>query len=128
VPGLRGWADDDAAVSVVRTEQPADKAYEKWVLRCLVNTTVADTSRKLRVGKEGVKSIVDQWVSSEVDWSRFVTLKTGIDEIALTRGHGKFVAVISTHDEQDRVPIRTVLPDRLKGGTVKAFLQSIPEA
>jgi hypothetical protein len=58
-----------------------------------------------------------------------VTLKTGIDEIALTRGHGKFVAVISTHDEQDRVPIRTVLPDRLKGGTVKwAFETAVPRA
>ncbi len=52
------------------------KAYEKWVLRCLVNTMVADTRPQLRLGQEAVESIVDQWVSSEVDWSRFTALKT----------------------------------------------------
>lgn len=104
------------------------KAYEHWVLRYLVNTTVSDTSRTLRLGQAEVASIVDRWVSPEVDWSRFVALRTiGIDEIALTRGHGNFVAVISTRDDAGRVSVLAVLPDRLKA-TVKGFLESIPEA
>ena len=103
-------------------------AYEQWVLRCLINTTVSDTSRKLGLGKDAVANIVERWVSPEVDWSRFVALKTiGIDEIALTRGHGNFVAVISTRDEAGEVSVLAVLPDRLKA-TVKGFLESIPEA
>ncbi len=100
------------------------------MLRCLVNTTVKDTSRKLGLGKDAVESIVARWISPEVDWSRFTRLKRiGIDEIALTRGYGNFVAVISTRDEAGQVSVvlvLAVLPDRLEG-TVRAFLESIPE-
>src|SRR5512143_881236 len=49
----------------------------------------------------------------------------GIDEIALTRGHGNYIAVISTRDAQGHVSVLAVLPDRLKA-TVKAFLEAIP--
>jgi transposase len=93
-----------------------------------VNTTVSDTSRKLRLGQAQVESIVTRWVSPTVDWSRLVSLKRiGTDEIALTRGHGNFVAVISTRDEAGRISVLAVLPDRLKA-TVKGFLESIPTA
>ncbi len=98
------------------------------MLRCLVNTTVSDTSRKLRLGQAEVESIVARWVSPRVDWSRFVRLKRiGIDEIALRRGHGNFVAVISTRDDEGRIAVLAVLPDRLKA-TVRGFLESIPTA
>ena len=95
------------------------------MLRCLVNAPVSDTSRKLRLGKDEVESIVARWISPEVDGSGFASLKRiGIDEIALTRGHGNFVAVISTRDEQGRVSVLAVLPDRLKV-TVKGFLEAL---
>lgn len=104
------------------------KAYEKWVLRCLVNSTVADTSAKLGVGQAAIEGIIERWVATEVDWSRFTALGTlGIDEIALTRGQRNFVAVISVRDCQGQVSVLTVLPDRCKA-TVKAFLESIPKA
>jgi len=50
----------------------------------------------------------------------------GIDEIALTRGHGNYVAVISNRDAEGKPIHLSVLPNRLKA-TVKAFLESIPE-
>ena len=105
---------------------PHTKAFEKWVLRCLVNSTVADVSFKLGLGPDAVDGILGRWVSTTVDWSRLTTLETlGIDEIALTRGHGNYVAVISTRDAQGQVSVLAVLPDRLKA-TVKAFLEAIP--
>lgn len=68
---------------------PHTKAFEKWVLRSLVNSTVADVSDKLGLGPDAVEGILGRWVSTTVDWSRLTTLETlGIDEIALTRGHG----------------------------------------
>ena len=105
---------------------PHTKAFEKWVLRCLVNSTVVDVSHKLRLKPDAVEGILGRWVSTTVDWSRVTTLATlGIDEIALTRGHGNYVAVISTRDALGQVSVLAVLPDRLKV-TVKAFLEAIP--
>ena len=107
---------------------PHTKAYEQWVLRCLVNSTVVDVSHKLGLGPDAVEGILDRWVSMTVDWSAFTTLETlGMDEIALTRGQGNYVAVISTRDAHGQVSILAVLPNRRKA-TVKAFLESIPAA
>ena len=107
---------------------PHTKGFEKWVLRGLVNSTVVDVSQKLGLGPDAVEGILDRWVSTTVDWSAFTTLETlGIDEIALTRGHGNYVAVISTRDTQGQIFILAVLPNRLKA-TVKAFLEAIPAA
>ena len=94
----------------------------------LVNSTVVDVSQKLGLGADAVEGLLDRWVSTTVDWSAFTTLETlGIDESALTRGHGKYVAVISTRDAQGQIFILAVLPNRLKA-TVKAFLEAIPAA
>src|SRR5512135_954036 len=105
---------------------PHTKAFEKGVLRSLVNSTVADVSHKLGLGPDAVDGILGRWVSTTVDWSRLTTLETlGLDEIGLTRGQGNYVAVISTRDHQGQVSVLAVLPDRLKT-TVKAFLEAIP--
>lgn len=105
---------------------PHTKAFEKWVLRCLVNSTVVDVSQKIGLGPDAVEGILGRWMSTTVDWSQFTSLETlGMDEIALTRGHGNYVAVISARDAQGKVSILAVLPNRLKA-TVKAFLESIP--
>jgi transposase len=68
---------------------PHTKAFEKGVLRCLVNSTVVDVSQKLGLGPDAVDGILGRWVSTTVAWSQLTTLETvGIDEIALTRGQG----------------------------------------
>src|SRR5512144_2928373 len=105
---------------------PHTKAFEKGVLRSLVNSTVADVSHKLGLGPDAVEGILGRWVSTTVDWSRLTTLEpVGLDEIALTRGPGNYVAVIHTRDHQGQVSVLAVLPARLKT-TVKAFLEAIP--
>src|SRR5512135_1376231 len=80
-------------------KSPHTKAFEKGVLRCLVNSTVVDVSQKLGLGPDAVDGILGCWVSTTVEWNQFTTLATlCIDEIALTRGQGNYVAVISTRN------------------------------
>jgi transposase len=105
---------------------PHTKAFERWLLKCLINSTIQDVSVKLDLGKAAVEGVIDRWVSETVDWSRFRALETlGLDEIALRKGHDHFVTIVSHRDRRGEMAVLAVLPDRCKA-TVKAFLQSIP--
>src|SRR5512144_1754931 len=105
---------------------PHTKAFEKGVLCCLVNSTVVDVSLKLGLGPDAVDGILGRWVATTADWSRLTTLETlGIEEMALTRGHGNSVAVLSPRDHQGQGSVLAGLPERLKT-PVKAFLEAMP--
>ena len=105
---------------------PHTQAFDRWLLKCLINSTVQDVSTKLEVGTGAVMGALSRWVDTEVDWDRFQRLETlGIDEIALRKGHDDFVSVVSHRDAQGEVVVLAILPDRLKA-TVKAFLERIP--
>src|SRR5512144_2951792 len=106
--------------------RPHTQAFEKGVLRGLVNSTVVDVRQKLGLGPDAVEGILGRWVSTTVEWNQGPSLETlDMDEMALTRGHGHDVAVISTRDNQGQVSVLAVLPDRLKA-TVKGLLEAIP--
>src|SRR5512143_33269 len=107
-------------------KSPHPKAFAKGVLGGLVNSTVVDVSLKLGLGPDAVDGILGRWISTTVEWSRLTTLETlGMDEIALTPGHGNDVAVSSTREAQGHGAVLAVLPNRLKA-TVTAFLEAIP--
>jgi transposase len=102
------------------------KAYEQWLLRMLIDSTVRDVSRKLDVSEACVSGILERWLETEVNWEAFEHLEVlGIDEISLKRGHRHFVAIITTPTAQG-VQILGVLADR-KQATVETFLSKIPE-
>lgn len=106
---------------------PHTKAFDRWLLKMLIGSTVADASRRCGVGYDAVDGALARGVSTGVDWERFEHLETvGIDEIALKKGHKHYVAIISCRDETGQVSVLAVLPDRLKV-TVSAFLASMPE-
>lgn len=106
---------------------PHTKAYEKTVLRELINSTVADVSRKQEVTEDEVLGIIDRHIAREVDWARFERLEVvGLDEIAIRKGQHEYVVIVSHRDAQGQVDILGVLPDRTKA-TVKGFLEGIPE-
>jgi transposase len=101
-------------------------AYEQWLLRMLIHSTVSDVSRKLDVSEACVNGILERWIETEVNWEEFEHLEViGIDEISLKRGHRHFVAVITTPTAQG-VEVLGVLANR-KQETVEAFLAQIPE-
>lgn len=65
-------------------------------------------------------------VRTRVNWTEFDALPViGIDEIALQKGRGNYVAIITTQQATGHVAILAVLPDRKKE-TVRQFLETIP--
>ncbi|MEP7287410.1 MAG: transposase family protein [Chloroflexota bacterium] len=75
---------------------PHTKAYDSYLLRMLVNSTVQDVSTKTGLGYDTVVGVLERCVARQVDWKAYQHLgNLGVDEIALLKGHGDFVAVVS---------------------------------
>ena len=107
--------------------RPHTTVFEQEVLKRLVHSTVADVSRQFALGVKAVEGIMDHRLAPVVDWTAFTALETlGIDEVALCKGHGHYVAVIWARDAQDHTHGLAVLPDRLQA-TVQGFLETIPD-
>lgn len=101
-------------------------AYEQHLLLQLVNSTIADVCRKEDITPDALEAIINRWLSQEVDWQTvkpFTTL--GIDEIALLKGHGDYIAILTARRQNGEVEPLAVLPDRKKQ-TVLAWLKTIP--
>lgn len=107
-------------------KSPHTRAYDDYLLKCLINSTVEDVSRKEAVGYDAVEGALDRRIEHQVNWSEFEELDTiGMDEIALKRGKRDFVLIITTQQSDGRVAILAVLPDRKKE-TARQFLETIP--
>jgi transposase len=107
-------------------KSPHTKAYDKYLMLSLVNSTIEDVSRKEEVGYDAVKGAVQRCISTRVDWAEFDELGVlGIDEIALLKGRKDYVAIITSQQAEGRVVVLAVLSDRKKE-TVRQFLESIP--
>jgi len=102
------------------------RAYERHLIVQLVGSTLSDVSAKEDVSYDALLGILDRWITTSVDWDALEPFSTlGIDEIALTKGHRNFVAVLTARTAQGHVQLLAVLPDRLKP-TVVAWLQAMP--
>jgi transposase len=105
---------------------PHTKAYDRHLLLQLVNSTVEDVRRKEAVGYDAVAGAIERCIQASVNWDEFSELKIiGIDEIAMTKGHSNFVAILTTQQTDGHVALLGVLADRQKE-TVRQFLESIP--
>lgn len=125
-PYCEGGPTSTQRCSWYEPNRPHTRAFEQDVLKRLVHSTVADVSWQCRLGVKAVEGIVDHHVTPAVDWSHFTALDTlGIDEVALLKGHGAYVAVVWARDLTGRNHVLAVLPDRLQA-TVQAFLATIP--
>ena len=108
------------------SKSPHTKAYEQWLLRDLINSTITDVSMRRGIGESAVEGIINSYIHQQVDWQAIKTIPLlGIDEIALKKGHKDFVVIVTAINEQGEKHILAVLPDRKKD-TVKAFLAAIP--
>jgi transposase len=105
---------------------PNTKPYEQWLLCLLINSTVADVARKLKISDEIVTGVLERWVTTEVNWEELSDIEVvGIDEIALKRGHRDYVVLVTTPLTPKGVEVLAVLTDRKKE-TVAKFFASIP--
>jgi transposase len=101
-------------------------AYERHLIVQLINSTLTDVVAKEDVTYDALLGLLDRWITTSVDWATLPPFTTlGIDEIALTKGHRNFVAVISARTDAGDLHILAVLPDRLKA-TVTTWLTTIP--
>jgi transposase len=109
-----------------RANSAYTRAYEDYLLKALINSTVEDVSWKERVGRHSLWGLVERRIATAVDWTRYTRLGVlGIDEIALKKGHRDFVVIVSAHLETGDVVVLGVLPDRQEK-TVESFLKSMP--
>ncbi len=112
-------------VSWHERKSPHTRGYEEYLMRCLINSTVMDVSRKQDVGYDAVEGALTRCIHSSVDWLEIEFIGTlGMDEIALRKGKQDFVLVITAR-HAGRIEILAVLPDRKKT-TARQFLERIP--
>jgi len=108
------------------SKSPHTYAYDDYLMLQLINSTVEDVSHKEDVGYDAVEGALARRIQGQVTWAEFSELGTlGLDEIALTKGHANFVAIITTQQADGHVALLAVLPDRKKE-TVRQFLDTIP--
>ena len=101
------------------------KPYEQHLLFELINSTVADVSRKEEIDPHTISNIIDKHVEKDIDFKSIPILGVlGIDEISLRKGRQKYVTII-TYRHNGVVRLLKVLKDR-KRKTVEDFLRSIP--
>lgn len=101
------------------------KPYEEHLLFELINSTVADVSRKEEIDYHTIDTLIDKKIDVKFDFSLIDYLGViGIDEISLLKGRQKYVTII-TYIYNGQVIILAVLKGRTKQ-VVKAFFESIP--
>jgi transposase len=94
---------------------PHTKAYDHWLMKQLVNTTIEDVSQRENIGYDAVLGALDRQIETEVNWSEIDELGTiGIDEIALKKVHTDYAAVVTARHKDGQSLILAVLPDRKK--------------
>ena len=101
------------------------KAFEHRMLFDLVNSTVADVSRKYGVDYQTVDNLIDRYVEQEVGFGKISKLGVlGIDEISMKKGYRDFVTVI-TYRIENQVHILGIVDGREKAD-IAAFFAKIP--
>lgn len=128
----RGRCDncDDKPTTTERLEwyelnSKMTKPYEQHLLFELINSTVADVSRKECIDYHCVDNLITRYIEEEIDFSKIKALGVlGLDEISLKKGYRDFVTLI-TYRVNEKVHILGIVDGREKA-EIKVFLDKIP--
>ena len=94
---------------------PHTKAYDEYLLKQLVNSTIEDVSRKENIGYDAVVGALNRQIDVAINWDEIENLNTiGIDEIALKKGHKEYATIMTVKQTNGKVRVLAVLPDRKK--------------
>lgn len=94
---------------------PHTKAYDRYLMKLLIGSTVADVSLKENLGYDAVLGALERQVEEEVNWEQVQNLGTiGIDEVAHKKGRQSYRAVVTARQDDGTVTILAVLKDRKK--------------
>ena len=102
-------------VSWYQQRSPHTKAYDEYLVKQLINSTIADVSLKERVGYDAVVGALKRQVHHEINWAEIENLGTvGLDEISMSKGRKKYSAIITARQANGKISILSVLPNRKK--------------
>lgn len=94
---------------------PHTKAYDRYLLKQLVNSTIEDVSLRENVGYDAIVGTLNRQSENKIDWEKVDDLHTvGIDEIAMSKGRKNYAAIITARQKGGKVQLLAVLPDRKK--------------
>jgi transposase len=94
---------------------PHTKAYDQYLMKLLIGSTIADVSLKENLGYEAVLGALERQVDKAVNWDKVQNLETiGIDEVASKKGHKGYRAIVTARQNDGTVLILAVLPNRKK--------------
>ena len=94
---------------------PHTNAYDKYLMKLLIGSSVKDVSLKEGIGYDAVLGALQRQVNSDVNWDEIQNLGTvGIDEVAHKKGRKHYRAVITARQDDGTVIILAVLNNRKK--------------
>lgn len=101
------------------------KPYEQHLLFELVNSTVADVSRKEGIDYHAVEALINRYIETKMDFSRIKKIGVlGLDEISLKKGYRDFVTLV-TYRVDEKVNVLGIVKGRKKADIIR-FLKQIP--
>ena len=94
---------------------PHTQAYDQYLMKQLIGSSVKDMSLKEKVGYDAVLGALQRQVESEVNWDKVENLGTiGIDEVAHKKGRKQYRAVVTARQDDGTTIVLAVLKDRKK--------------
>jgi transposase len=109
------------------SRSPHSFAYDNHVLLQLVNSTVEDVSVKEGISYDCVVGTLERRIDARVDWATLTEIEIlGLDEIALKKGQGHYVTLVTGRFRDGRMTILGVLAGHEKAVVVE-FLRLIPQ-
>ncbi len=94
---------------------PHTKAYDQYLLKQLVNSTIEDVSLKQNIGYDAIVGALNRQIDIEINWAEIEDLRmVGIDEIALKKGRKNYAAIVTSRPANGQVRVLAVLPNRKK--------------
>ncbi len=102
-PDCQGGPTTTQRLSWHEPNSPHTVAYDRYLLRMLVNSTLEDVTHKACVSYDSMVGVVERCVATAVDWERYSDLNVlGLDEIALKKGQRDYVVIVSTRQKAAR--------------------------
>lgn len=101
---------------------PHSFAYDEHILLQLVNSTIEDVSVKEGLSYDSVTGALERRIEASVDWTMIATIDIlGLDEIALKKGQGNYVTLVTGRSQEAEIVILGVLPGHEKAALVEFF-------
>jgi len=109
------------------SNSPHSLVYDNHILLQLVNATVEEVSIKEGLSYASVVGTLERRMDANVDWTTMANIDTlGLDEIALRKGQGHYVTLVTGRYREGEIVILGVLPGHEKAEVVE-FLRLIPQ-